>query len=89
MEQRKTEGINQFAGRVEQCFKQLCALCPGRYDHGQLKEQVFQGRHPYLRDSMWFLYMKEDVGYEEFLAVIYEAETEGSEGMIVSAKLKP
>ena len=25
-----------------------------------------------------FLYMKEDVGYEEFLAAVYEAETEGS-----------
>ena len=37
---------------------------------------------------MWFLYMKEDVGYEEFLAVVYEAETEGSEGKIVSAKAK-
>ena len=24
--------------------------------------------------------MKEDVGYEEFLAVVYEAETESSEG---------
>ena len=26
---------------------------------------------------MQFLYMKEDVGYEDFLAVVYEAETEG------------
>ena len=37
---------------------------------------------------MQFLYMKEDVGYEEFLATVYEAETEGSEGKIVSAKAK-
>ena len=37
---------------------------------------------------MQFLYIKEDVGYEEFLAVVYEAETEGSEGKIVSAKPK-
>ena len=37
---------------------------------------------------MWFLYMKGDVGYEEFLTVVYEAETEGSEGKIVSAKAK-
>ena len=44
--------------------------------------------HPHLRDSMRFLYMKEDVGYEEFLVVAYEAETEGSEGKIVSAKAK-
>ena len=37
---------------------------------------------------MWLLYMKEDVGYEEFLVVVYEAATEGSEGEIVCAKAK-
>ena len=36
--------------------------------------------HPHLRDSMQFLYMKEEVGYEEFLAMVYEAKTEGTEG---------
>ena len=39
-----------------------------------------------MRDSMWFLYMKEYVGYEEFLAAVYEAETEGLKCKIVSAK---
>ena len=42
--------------------------------------------HPYLRDSMQFLYIKEDDGYKEFLAAVYEAKTEGSEGKVVSAK---
>ena len=88
MEQRKTESINQFAGWVEQRFKRLRALYPGWYDHGQLKERVFQGMHAHLRDSMRFLYMKEEVGYEEFLASVYEAETEGTEGKILSAKVK-
>ena len=37
---------------------------------------------------MRFLYMKEEVGYEEFLATLYEAETEGTEGTILSAKAK-
>ena len=69
MEQRKMESINQFAGWVEQRFKRLRALYPGRYDHNQLKERVFQGMHPHLRDSMRFLYMKEEVEYEEFLAL--------------------
>ena len=32
--------------------------------------------------------MKEDVGYEEFLATVYEAETEGSEGKILNVKAK-
>ena len=66
MEQRKTESTNQFEGRVEQRFKSLRALYPGRYDCNQLKERVFQGMHPHLGGSMRFLYMKEDVGYEEF-----------------------
>ena len=47
-EQRKTESINQFAGRVEQRFNRLGALYPGRYYHNQLKERVFQGMHPHL-----------------------------------------
>ena len=33
-------------------------------DQSQLKERIFQGMHPHLRDSVRFLYMKEDVGYE-------------------------
>ena len=88
MEQRKTKSINQFAGWVEQRFKRLRALYPGQYDYGQLKERVFQGMHAHLRDSMRFLYMKEEVGYEEFLAAVYEAKTEGTEGKILSAKVK-
>ena len=88
MEQRKTESINQFARQVEQRFKRLRALYPGQYDLGQLKERVFQGMHPHLRDSMRFLYIKEEVGYEEFLAAVYEAETEGTEGKILSVKAK-
>ena len=44
--------------------------------------------HPHLRDSMQFLYMKEDVGYEEFLATVHEAEMEGSEGKVVNVKAK-
>ena len=88
MEQRKTESINQLTGWVEQRFKRLRALYPGRYDHNQLKERVFQGMHPHLRDSMQFLYMKEEVGYEEFLATVYEVETEGMEGKILNVKAK-
>ena len=64
------------------------ALYPGRYDRSQLKERIFQGMHPHLRDSMRFFYMKEDVGYEEFLATVYEAETEGSEGKVLNVKAK-
>ena len=37
---------------------------------------------------MQFLYMKDDVGYEEFLAAMYEAENEGTEGKVVNMKAK-
>ena len=32
--------------------------------------------------------MKDDVGYEEFLAAVYEAENEGTEGKVVTMKAK-
>ena len=32
--------------------------------------------------------MKEDVGYEEFLTTVYEAEREGSEGKVLNVKAK-
>ena len=32
--------------------------------------------------------MKEGVGYEEFLATVYEAETEGTEGKVLNIKAK-
>ena len=88
MEQKRTEGINQFVGRVEQQFKRLRALYPGRYDRSQLKEKIFQGMYPHLQDSMQFLYMKDDVGYEEFLPAVYEAENQGTEGKVVNMKAK-
>ena len=88
MEQKKTESINLFVGRVEQWFKRLRALYPERYDRGQLEERIFQGMHPHLWDSMQFLNMKDNVGYEEFLAVVYEAENEGMEGKVLNMKAK-
>ena len=44
--------------------------------------------HPHLRDSMQFLYMKNDVSYEEFLAAVYEAKNEGTEGKVLNVKAK-
>ena len=37
---------------------------------------------------MRILYMKEEVGYEEFLAAVYEAETEGTEKKVLNVKAK-
>ena len=73
---------------MEQQYERLRALYPGRYDRSQLKERIFQGMHPHLRDSMRFLYMKDDVSYEEFLAAVYEAENEGTEIKVLNIKAK-
>ena len=86
MEQRKTESINQFAGRVEQRFKRLRALYPGRYDCNQLKEKVFQGMHPHLKRFNKVPLYEGGCGHGEFLAAVYEAETEGSEGKVLNVK---
>ena len=87
MEQKKRE-YQSICKRVEQWFKRLRTLYLGRYDRSQLKERIFQGMHPHLRDSMRFLYMKDDVSYEEFLAAVYEAENEGTEGKVLNMKAK-
>ena len=73
---------------MEQQFKRLRALYLGRYNRGQLKERIFQRMHPHLRDSMQFLYMKDDVSYDEFLATVYEAENEGTESKVLNVKVK-
>ena len=41
-----------------------------------------------IYEIMCFLYMKDDVGYEEFLAAVYEAENEGTEGKVLNMKAK-
>ena len=43
---------------------------------------------PHLRDSMRFLYMKDNVGYEEYLATVYGAENEGTESKVFNVKAK-
>ena len=43
MEQRKTESINQFARWVEQRFKRLRALYPGRCDRGPIERKSLPG----------------------------------------------
>ena len=47
----------------------------------------FPGNAPSF-ERLWFLCIRKGVGYEEFLAAVYEAETEGSEGKVVNVKAK-
>ena len=54
-----------------------------------LKDRLFHGMHPNIRESMHFLYKKPEVSYEEFLSETLEAEKDCSNGkMTASAKIK-
>ena len=76
-ESQTSEGIFPNGAEKTREYQPICrkggtmiyeieSIIPGRYDRSQLKERTFQGMHPHLQDSMQFLYMKDDVGYEEF-----------------------
>ena len=88
MEQRKNENINQFAGRVEHKFKLLQQEYPGRFDRDELKERVYQGMLPHLRDSMRFMYLQPQTSYEEFIAAVQQAEAESGESKPTSVRAK-
>ena len=89
LSQEKSEKIRQFAGRLEQKFKYLKEKFPDRYQTTDLKDRLFHGMHPNIRESMRFLYKKPEVSYEEFLSETLEAEKDCSDGKTTtSAKIK-
>ena len=89
LSQEKLEKIRQFAGHLEQKFKYLKEKFPDRYQMTDLKDRLFHGMHPNIRESMRFLYKKPEVSYEEFLSETLEAEKDCSDGkMTASAKIK-
>ena len=45
-------------------------------------------RYAPLFERFYEVPLYEDVGYEEFLATVYEAKTEGSEGKVLNVKAK-
>ena len=73
---------------MEQTYKKIKEQYPDRYSRLQLKESVFQGMHPHLRDMMRFLYLQEHIGYKEFLLAIQEVEAEGSESKVLGVESK-
>ena len=89
LSQGKSEKIRQFTGHLEQKFKYLKEKFPDRYQMTDLKDRLFHGMHPNIRESMRFLYKKPEVSYEEFLSETLEAEKDCSDGkMTASAKIK-
>ena len=89
LSQEKSEKIRHFAGRLEQKYKYLKEEFPDRYQTSDLKDRLFHGMHPNIRESMRFLYRKTDVSYEEFLSETLEAEKDCNNGKSsVTGKIK-
>lgn len=88
MTQEKGERIYQFASRLENTYKRLHLKLPDMYNHRQLKDRLFRGMHPHLKDCMRFMYKKDDVTYEQLLEETNDAELDsGTSAKSKSAKV--
>ena len=86
LSQERGEKVKTFAGRLEQLYWKLQDKYPEKYDIGQLKDCLFYGMSQHLRDSMRFLYKKEETSYEELLEASQEAEGEWTESKTAQVK---
>ena len=86
--QERTEGVQQYAGRLENHYKKLKAVFPERYGGAQLKERLYFGMIPGLRNATRYLFKQDDTTYEELLDAAKEAELEFTESKGASARLK-
>ena len=80
LSQEKSEKICQFAGHLEHKYKYLKEKFPDRYQTSDLKDRLFHGMHPNVRESMRFQYKKADVAYKEFLSETLKAEKDCNDG---------
>ena len=89
LSQEKSEGVQQYAGRLENHYKKLKAVFPEHYGEGaQLKERLYFGMIPGLRNATRYLFKQDDTTYEELLDAAKEAELEFTESKGASARLK-
>ena len=80
MEQKKQKVSINLQEGLNNDFTRLRAFVSRKvWQESVERKESFRGMHPHLWDSMQFLYMKDDVGYEEPLAAVYEAENKGTE----------
>ena len=63
-------------------------MFPDWYGDEQLKERLFFGMTPGLRNATWYLYKKIDATYEQLLGMVKEAELEFTESKGVVARIK-
>ena len=86
--QEKSEGVQQYARRLENQYKKLKAAFPDRYGDVQLMERLFFGMIPGLRNATRYLYKKQGTTYEQLLDAAKEAELEFTESRGISARMK-
>ena len=77
--QEKSEGVQQYAGHLENHYKKLKAAFPDRYRGTQMKERLYFGMIPGLRNATRYLYKQDETTYEELLDAAKEAELEFTE----------
>ena len=87
MAQEKSETIREFAGRIEKVFRRLQIQVPERYpDELLLKDRLFYGMNPQLKNSLRFLHSKDNVAYSDLLRAAHAAEVESNRGKALRAK---
>ena len=86
--QEKSEGVQQYAGRLENQYKKLKAAFPDRYRDAQLMERLFFGMIPGLWNATRYLYKKMGMTYEQLLDAAKEAELELTESRGIAAQMK-
>ena len=81
LQQGRHEKIKEFAGRIEKLYKKLMDQLPDRYpDKALMKDRLFYGMHPYMRDSLRFLFQKPEIDYTQLLKAASAAEIESERG---------
>ena len=81
LQQGRHEKIKEFAGRIEKLYKKLMDQLPDRYpDKALMKDHLFYGMHPYMRDSLRFLFQKPEIDYTQLLKAASAAEIESERG---------
>ena len=88
LSQDKGEGVQQYAGRLENQYKKLKLAFPHRYGDAQLKERLFFGMVAGLRNATRYVYKQTEATYEILLTAAKEAELEFNENRGVSARMK-
>ena len=73
LSQDKGEGVQQYAGRLENQYKQLKLAFPHRYGDAQLKERLFFGMVAGLRNATRYVYKQTEATYEILLTAAKEA----------------